>query len=110
MTRPQIRQCRECGSPNVEAYRSVERPSKAFVMCNACGYRGKVDDTGDAANAIRMWNRDSALDTCPCCRGPAEIQDVDGEVVIAVCQLCGLRTAPGLLETVVETWNFREGF
>lgn len=108
MTRPQIMPCRACGSPDVQAFRSVQRPSRAFVMCNVCGYRGKEDDTGDAARAIRLWNRESTLGICPCCKGSAEIQDVGGGDVIAVCQFCGLRTGPGQLETVISTWNHRE--
>nr|DAJ90282.1 MAG TPA: restriction alleviation protein [Caudoviricetes sp.] len=106
MTRPQLMPCRACGSPTVNVYRTVERPSAAFVMCDACGYRGRKTDDGDAVRAIHLWNRESNLKLCPFCGGASEIHDVDGEAMV-VCPFCGIRTQTDTLEKVTETWNCR---
>lgn len=106
MTRPQIMPCRVCGSSNVQAYRTVERPSKAFVMCDDCGYRGHEDLDGNAIRAIHLWNRESGLKLCPFCGGAAEIQDIY-DAVMAVCPFCGIKTAMGSLDDVIEVWNSR---
>lgn len=107
MTRPQIAPCRACGSPRVNVYRNIARPSFAFVMCDDCGYRGRSDRQGCATVAIHLWNREAGLKPCPFCNSLPDVVDVGPEMMEVRCPECGIKTSAGSLEEITKAWNCR---